>query len=153
LPFTAPDGGPVTHEEAAMMTMDQAEQLIDPKEWRIRGRLRYGGLVYGPAEGTPSMPLSDALRYERAGHLVRMNADGSYSEPKTTRPEPRSAEEYLRGRDEIVLRHILDFHPTKKLLQEMFHLAKGTGRTQYLLMSLEAIGLYAGVKAPQANPR
>lgn len=137
-----------------MTTTDQEhEKLIDPTEWRIRGRLRHGGFVYGPAEAVPSMPLSDAMRYERAGNLARVNADGSISEPKTTRPEPTSAEAYLRGRDEIVLRQILDFRPSKKVLQEMLHLAKGTGRTQYLKMSLEAICLYAGVKAPHADPR
>lgn len=134
------------------MTTTDHEQLIDPKEWRIRGSLRIGNIVYGPAEPMPAMPLSDALRYERAGSLVRVNPDGSVSSVKPTRPEPRSAEEYLRGRDEIVLRHILDFHPNKKLLQEMLHLAKGTGRTQYLRMSLEAICLYAGVK-PSTDPR
>jgi hypothetical protein len=129
------------------------EQLIDPKEWRIRGSLRIGSITYGPAEPLPTMPLSDALRYERAGNLVRVNPDGSVSSAKPARPEPTSAEEYLRGRDEIVLRHVLDFHPSKKLLQEMLHLAKGTGRTQYLLMALEAICLYAGTAKPSKDPR
>jgi hypothetical protein len=130
-------------------TTEPTEQFIDPTEWKIRGSLRHGGITYGPAEPVPTLSVADALRYERAGSLARINADGSISEPKTTRPEPKSAEEYLRGRDEIVLRHILDFRPGKKLLQEMLLLAKGTGRTQYLRMSLEAICLYAGVKVSQ----
>jgi hypothetical protein len=134
-------------------TTEPTEQFIDPTEWKIRGSLRHGGITYGPAEPTPTFTMADALRYERSGLLARINPDGSLPALKTTRPEPQSAEEYLRGRDEIVLRHILDFHPGKKLLQEMQVLAKGTGRTQYLRMSLEAICLYAGVKAPSTDPR
>lgn len=130
-------------------TTEPNEQFIDPKEWQIRGSLRHGGLVYGRAEPVPVLTLAEALRYERSGQLARVNPDGSISELKTTRPEPTTAEAYLRGRDEVVLRHILDFHPSKKLLQEILTLAKGTGRTQYLRLALEAICVYAGVKEPR----
>jgi hypothetical protein len=131
---------------------DQVDQFIEPAEWQIRGSLRHGGITYGRGEPVPSMTLAEALQYERMAQLVRVNADGSVSDPKPTRPAPRTAEEYLRGRDEIVLRQILDFRPSKKLLQEMLVLSKQTARTQYLRMTLEAVCLYAGVKHPHADP-
>lgn len=136
-----------------MTTTTDHDLFIDPTEWRIRGSLRHGGVVYGVAEPVPTLTLVEALRYEQAGMLARVLPDGSISTPKPTRPEPKTAEEYLRGRDEIVLRHIIDFRPSKKLLQEMLHLAKTSGRTQYLKMALEVICLYAGVKAPHADAR
>jgi hypothetical protein len=142
-----------THEEDAMTetTTDQAK-FIDPNEWQIRVSLRHGGFTYGPAEPLPPLTLDEALRYEAQGSLVRVNLDGSISEPKPKRAEPKTAEEFLRGRDEIVLRQILDFRPNKRLIQEMLALAKQTGRTQSLRMMLEAICLYAGIKVPHADP-
>ena len=131
-----------------MTTVTDTSETINPADWRIRGSLRHGGLTYGVAERVPELTLAEAERYEAAGQLVRVNPDGSTSEPKPTRQEPRSAEEFLRGADAIVLRQIIDFRPSKLILRQMLVLAKSSGRTLTLRMMLEAICLYAGVKVP-----
>jgi hypothetical protein len=131
------------------MTTMTSETIINPADWRVRGSLRHGGLTYGVGEAVPALTLAQAEHYQAIGQLVRLNPDGSTVEPKpTNRQEPKTAEQFLRGTDTIVLRQIIDFRPGKTVLRQMLVLSKETGRTHALRMTLEAICLYAGVKVP-----
>jgi len=133
--------------------MDTTEHtdVIDPKEWRVRGSLRHEGLTYGPADPLPPLTLAEAERYESLGNLVRLNPDGSVQTVPRKNAAPPSAAAYLYARDEQVFRSIVEHRPSKRVVQEILSLAKQNGRSYALRFALEAILLYAGVKSPHAD--
>lgn len=112
--------------------------MINMREWCVLTQLTYNGVTYGRGEQLPAMSEEDLLGFEAKGVLVRVRPDGTMTPPPTspTPPAPATAEEYLRARDDIVLRHILKYRPKATLLVEMERLARFSKRSQTLVLAL-----------------
>lgn len=137
------------------MTTDtnvKAGQYINPSEWRVRGALRHGGIVYGPAEPLPDLTLQEALQYEAQGYLVRVLADGTVMPSTKDKRVPPDARGYFMGRDEIVLKQICEHLPSIETVHEMLLIAKASGRSTLLRFALEAMLRYGGIENPHADP-
>jgi len=134
-----------------MTTPETEVQWINPAEWQVRGQLRHGGIIYGRGEPLPALTIQEAERYEAQGSLARLLPDGTLKPPPRGAAGPADAAAYLYAKDEQVLRSILEHRPSKRTLQQMLALAKSGGRSFNLRFALEAILLYAGVKAPHAD--
>jgi hypothetical protein len=132
-----------------MMTTTTKIDRIDPASWCVVGTLSHRGVTYGRNETLPDLTLAEAERYEAAGTLVRLNADGTIATDE--RPyHPQSAEEYLSAPDLEVLQHCAMFRPPVRMLKAMAARCETDMRSKVLQAALLLVVDYA--EAARARP-
>lgn len=134
-------------------TVDPKDALIDPAEWKISVGLSYKGVTYGTPEAVPVMTVREAEQFEQTGQLYRIDSDGTIL-TEDRRPQLETAEDYLRGRDEVVLKRLLDYAPGLKTLKEMRAMILKHGRSKTLELAIElAIRSHGGGRRRAAPDR
>jgi hypothetical protein len=121
-----------------MDEIQQAVQGFTPSEWVVKKDFVHDGNIVSPGEPVPALSVEAAEGLARRGVITKPGLRPKEEAPKT-------AAEYLRCSDPMVVRRIRQHKPAKKTLREMLKLADQQGRLkdnrtlhETLLLALKA---------------